>query len=74
LCMTSYGGIIRIRSSFVIDEYSRVEVRLLPLSLQTQAPLYLFHLVLYIRFDENTIGFLKKTQSVKFQQDSMGYL
>ena len=34
LCMTSYGGIIRIRY--------RVEVRLLPLSLQTQAPLYLF--------------------------------
>ena len=33
LCMTSYGGIIRIRL--------RVEVRLLPLSLLTQAPLYL---------------------------------
>ncbi len=31
--MTSYGGIIRIRL--------RVEVGLLPLSLQTQAPLYL---------------------------------
>ena len=48
--MTSYGGIIRIRSSFVADEYSRVEVRLLPLSLQTQAPLYLFILLLYTRF------------------------
>ena len=34
LCMTSYGGIIRIRL--------RVEVRLLPLSLLSQAPLYLF--------------------------------
>ena len=43
--MTSYGGIIRIRL--------RVEVRLLPLSLLPQAPLYLFSLS-YTHFDKNT--------------------
>ena len=42
LCMTSYGGIIRIRL--------RVEVGLLPLSLLTQAPLYLFLIKEYTRF------------------------
>ena len=45
LCMTSYGGIIRIRL--------RVEVRLLPLSLLPQAPLYLFF-ISYTLFDKNT--------------------
>ena len=42
--MTSYGGIIRIRL--------RVEVGLLPLSLLTQAPLYLFHISLYTHFSK----------------------
>ncbi len=42
--MTSYGGIIRIRL--------RVEVGLLPLSLLTQAPLYLFHFLLYTCFSK----------------------
>ena len=42
--MTSYGGIIRIRL--------RVEVGLLPLSLLTQAPLYLFRLLLYTYFSK----------------------
>ena len=42
----------------------RVEVRLLPLSLHKQAPLYLFRLVLYTYFYENTMGSLKKTQNI----------
>ena len=48
LCMTSYGGIIRIRL--------RVEVRLLPLSLLTQAPLYLFS-IWYTLLIQNTSAF-----------------
>ena len=46
--MTSYGGIIRIRL--------RVEVRLLPLSLLTQAPLYLFFLSMIHRIPEKSKG------------------
>ena len=49
--MTSYGGIIRIRlkgrSSITSSQPA------------SQAPLYLFHFVLYIRFYESTIGFPK---------------
>ena len=48
--MTSYGGIIRIRL--------RVEVRLLPLSLLSQAPLFLFSLLFYTFYLFNTIYFL----------------
>jgi len=58
--MTSYGGIIRIRLQPTVNIGYRVEVRLLPLSLLIQAPLYLFHRVLYTNLYKNTIDFSKK--------------
>ena len=52
--MTSYGGIIRIRL--------RVEVRLLPLSLPTQAPLYLLCRYYTSKHLKRQEGFTKRLQ------------
>ena len=62
LCMTSYGGIIRIRykgrSSITSSQPAN-----------TSSPVY-FRFVLYICFSENSIVFLKKTQKVWFYSES----